>query len=71
MLVVGGRNSSNTTRLSELCSAVCSRTYHIEQAEELDAFWFTGSYSVGITAGASTPKEQIDHVQKVLSMLLG
>jgi 4-hydroxy-3-methylbut-2-enyl diphosphate reductase len=70
MLVVGGRNSSNTTRLTELCAAVCARTYHIEQASELDAQWFAGAQSVGITAGASTPEDQIVSVEKYLAQLL-
>jgi 4-hydroxy-3-methylbut-2-enyl diphosphate reductase len=71
MLVVGGRNSSNTTRLAELCTAVCARTFHIEQASEIDAEWFTEAQSVGIAAGASTPEEQLVSVEKFLAQLLG
>ncbi|MCL1846837.1 MAG: 4-hydroxy-3-methylbut-2-enyl diphosphate reductase [Coriobacteriia bacterium] len=70
MLVVGGRNSSNTTRLAQLCLQVCPRTYHIERACELEPAWFDGAHSVGITAGASTPEEQIILVEKVLEDLL-
>ena len=70
MLVVGGRNSGNTTRLAQLCSQVCERTYHIERACELKAEWFAGAQSVGITAGASTPEEQIILVEEALETLL-
>lgn len=70
MLVIGGRNSSNTTRLTQLCQKVCPHTYHIEQASELDPTWFTGAQTVGITAGASTPEDQITTVEQALKGLL-
>jgi 4-hydroxy-3-methylbut-2-enyl diphosphate reductase len=69
MIVVGGRNSGNTTRLAELCQAVCSRTYHIESFAELEAAWFAGAETVGITAGASTPEGQIIAVEQALECL--
>lgn len=62
MLVVGGHNSGNTNRLAEICAAVNPRTHHVETAAELDPAWFVGAESVGITAGASTPDEQIQGV---------
>lgn len=58
-VVIGGRNSSNTTRLHEICSALCERSYHVESADELDPAWFAGCDTVGVTAGASTPESQI------------
>ena len=64
MIVIGGRNSSNTTRLAEICEARCGRSFHIESADELDPVWFEGCETVGVTAGASTPEEQIDAVVK-------
>ena len=69
MVVIGGRNSSNTTRLYEICSQHCDRTYHIESAEEIDASWFKGCVRVGVTAGASTPDNQIEPVVSYLSAL--
>lgn len=62
MVVIGGRNSANTTRLAEICSAACPRTHHIEVPAELEAAWFVGAHEVGVTAGASTPTAQIDEV---------
>ena len=62
VVVVGGRNSGNTRRLAELCAARQPKTYHVESADELDAAWFRGLKIVGITAGASTPPEQIKAV---------
>lgn len=61
MVVVGGRDSSNTTRLVEVCSERC-RTYHVETAEELREEWFAGADRVGVTAGASTRAHDIDAV---------
>ena len=62
MLVVGGLNSANTRRLSEVCKELQRRTYHIETAAEIDPAWFEGVERVGVTAGASTPKWIIDEV---------
>jgi 4-hydroxy-3-methylbut-2-en-1-yl diphosphate reductase len=62
VVVVGGRNSGNTRRLAELCAARQPRTFHVESADELDPAWFQGLTVVGITAGASTPPEQIEAV---------
>lgn len=55
MVVVGGRHSSNTRKLSEVCRDVNSNTYLIEEAGELNPCWLEGKKTIGITAGASTP----------------
>jgi len=60
VVVVGGRNSANTTRLASLCRAIQPRTHHIETAAELEPAWLTGAGRVGVTAGASTPEDEID-----------
>lgn len=62
IVVIGGRNSSNTTRLADICAASCVRTYHVETPDELQPSWFEGCDIVGVTAGASTPEDQIDAV---------
>lgn len=62
MLVIGGYNSANTSRLATLCKAQQPRTFHIETAAQIDADWFSAVASVGITAGASTPSWIIDAV---------
>ena len=59
IVVIGGRNSSNTTRLAEICATSCPRTHHIEKPSEIDPAWFDGCSVVGVTAGASTPESQI------------
>lgn len=69
IVVIGGRNSSNTTRLAEICAAACPRTHHVEGADELDPAWFAGCATVGVTAGASTPDDQIASVVARLQAL--
>ena len=56
MLVVGGRHSSNTQKLFEICKKECENTYYIQTPVDLDSDMFQCSSYVGITAGASTPK---------------
>ena len=69
MVVIGGRNSSNTTRLSEICADRCERSFHIESVGEIDPAWFEGCATVGVTAGASTPESQIESVVRYLESL--
>lgn len=62
MLIVGGHNSGNTRRLYEISKEVCPRSYHIETASEIEGSWFDAVSKIGITAGASTPEDQIKSV---------
>ena len=63
MIVVGGRNSSNTQKLYEICSSICKNTFFIETADDMDFSLLKGLNKVGITAGASTPNIIIEEVQ--------
>ncbi len=69
IVVIGGRNSSNTTRLAEICSSICANTHHVESADELDPAWFANCETVGVTAGASTPESHIEAVATALEAL--
>ena len=70
MVVIGGRHSSNTSKLYDVCSAVCEKTVLIETAEELRMDFFSGCKSVGVVAGASTPAGIIREVIKTMSEIL-
>jgi 4-hydroxy-3-methylbut-2-enyl diphosphate reductase len=69
MLVLGGFNSANTTRLAQICREIQPRTYHVETAEQIDPKWFQGVGTVGITAGASTPAWIIEAVMEMVAEL--
>ncbi len=68
MIVIGGKNSSNTKQLFSIAKSGCDESYHIENEEEIDCNWFAGKELCGITAGASTPdwviQNVIDKIQK-------
>ena len=64
MIVVGGSHSSNTQKLFEICKDECKNTYYIQTLEDLDLTELRGLDDVGITAGASTPNNIIEEVQK-------
>jgi 4-hydroxy-3-methylbut-2-en-1-yl diphosphate reductase len=66
VVVVGGKNSNNTLQLLKACQAAGKRSFHIERAEELEAAWFDGLHSVGVTAGTSTLKETVASVKERL-----
>jgi 4-hydroxy-3-methylbut-2-en-1-yl diphosphate reductase len=71
MVVIGGYNSANTRRLAEICLELQPNTHHVETAEQLSDGWFSGMKSVGITAGASTPKWLIDEVVERIKAIGG
>ena len=62
MIVIGGKNSSNTKQLFKICKENCPDSYLIENKNELQKEWFEGKKLCGITAGASTPNWIIDEV---------
>jgi small subunit ribosomal protein S1 len=67
MIVVGGANSANTSKLASICRKSGTATYLIETADELDPAWFQGVKTAGLTAGASTPDWIIEEVRKRMS----
>lgn len=66
MIVVGGRNSANTTRLAQAVSKGGTKTYHIESVQELNDLDIPRGAPIGVTAGASTPGWVIDEVVEAL-----
>jgi 4-hydroxy-3-methylbut-2-enyl diphosphate reductase len=67
VFVIGGRNSANTAKLYETCSAYCSRCFHIEEAREIPFTQIKKGDLISITAGASVPDEIIKEVVTVMS----
>ena len=63
MIVIGGRSSSNTKKLFEICKDQCRNTQLIQTVGDLNFVQDEAVQNVGITAGASTPKEIIEEVQ--------
>ncbi len=69
MVIVGGKNSSNTKKLFNVCSENCP-SYHIENADELYSLNLKNADKIGITAGASTPAYIIKEVQNTMAEIL-
>lgn len=67
MIVIGGKHSSNSNKLYEIASKNCKNTIFIESAKELDVSVINNNNTVGIIAGASTPKKSIDEVVEILT----
>jgi 4-hydroxy-3-methylbut-2-enyl diphosphate reductase len=69
MIIIGGKNSSNTKQLHTISLDACSDSYHIESPAELEAQWFKSKKECGISAGASTPdwiiKDVIDKIKSI------
>jgi 4-hydroxy-3-methylbut-2-enyl diphosphate reductase len=64
MLIVGGKNSSNTTKLYTTVKRVQPRSYHIETEDEIRSEWLGGLNTIGIAGGASTPRSMIEKVER-------
>ena len=62
MIVIGGKNSSNTQKLYDICKNECKDTYYIQTVSNLNLKNVDSLRSIGITAGASTPKKIIEEV---------
>lgn len=70
MIVIGGKNSSNTKQLYSISQSECPDSYHIESKEDIDPMWFDGKNFCGISAGASTPDWIIDEVIEQIDRLV-
>lgn len=68
MIIIGGKNSSNTKQLHSICLENCNDSYLIENDTELESNWFENKKICGITAGASTPdwiiQKVVDKIEK-------
>ena len=62
MIVIGGKSSSNTRKLYEICKGECENTYYIQTISDLDLSVLAMAECIGITAGASTPNNIIEEV---------
>lgn len=70
-VVVGSRNSSNSNRLRELAERLGTPAYLVDDADQLQADWFDGVASVGVTAGASAPEVLVQQVVTRLQAIGG
>ena len=70
IIVIGGKHSSNTAKLFDVCQSNCGNTFHIETATELSRIDLSGCKHVGVVAGASTPAGIIKEVIKTMSEIL-
>jgi 4-hydroxy-3-methylbut-2-enyl diphosphate reductase len=72
MIVVGGKNSSNTRELAVKCREICPETIHVADPDELEADyrdWLQGRRAIGITGGTSTPEADLQATrERVLAL---
>jgi 4-hydroxy-3-methylbut-2-enyl diphosphate reductase len=64
MLIVGGKNSANTTHLADISRENNPNTFHIENSRHIKKEWFENARKVGISGGASTPEKDILEIKK-------
>ncbi len=69
MIVVGGKHSSNTTKLYNVAKTFCENTFFVENADEIPIKLLYNFKNIGITAGASTPDRIIEEVKQIMSEL--
>lgn len=69
MLIVGGKNSANTTHLADISRENNPSTFHIESSDEIKKDWFSGAKTVGVSGGASTPEKDILDIKKKIEAI--
>ncbi len=62
VVIIGGKNSSNTKQLHSICKEYCEDSFLVEDENDLDEKWFEGKHLCGVTAGASTPDWIIEKI---------
>ena len=62
VIVIGGKNSSNTKQLHSICKEYCMDSFLVEDENDLDPIWFKNKHLCGVTAGASTPDWIIEKI---------
>ena len=67
ILVIGGKDSSNTAKLTQVCQKYCEKTFWIQTSKDIDLEKIGDAKNIGITAGASTPDSLIKEVEKAMS----
>ena len=70
MLVIGGKDSSNTAKLFQICSQNCRKTFWIQTKDDIPFEKIGNTYNIGITAGASTPDSLIQEVKKSMANIV-
>ncbi len=66
MIIIGGKNSANTTKLAKACKSINKHTYHIESEKDLNKKVLNNKNKIGIATGASTPPYAIREVVKII-----
>ena len=66
MIIIGGKNSSNTKKLYEISCKNCEKVICIEDKSEINLTELYGVNKVGVMAGASTPQKSVDEVVELL-----
>jgi 4-hydroxy-3-methylbut-2-enyl diphosphate reductase len=63
VIVIGGQSSNNTRELVKTCARFCAQVYHVQTDNDIRAEWFESAAVVGLTAGTSTPEDDIDRIE--------
>ena len=70
VFVIGGRDSSNTSKLAQVCGAFCEKTFWIQTKDDIQLDKISGAKNISITAGASTPDSLIMEVKETMSEIM-
>ena len=68
MIIIGGKNSSNTKELAKVAEENCEKVYLVQTVDDLKDVKFSKDDKIGVMAGASTPKESIEEIINLLKI---